>query len=140
MGEKMVPGMKHSIMFIEDLLNMLPRSTAVSAGHQSKSCSVYEKCEDIFFPKIIFIELNMFYKNSSETVKALRKCNRIVPIMGCLLQKTDFLHFFLKTDLFQDFFFKEGNSLELHLFFIIPAEVQVIVSIKYSWARLIRLC
>ena len=23
--------------------------TAVSAGHQSKSCSVYKKCEDIFF-------------------------------------------------------------------------------------------
>ena len=34
--------------------------TAVSAGHQSKSCSVYEKCEDIFFPEIIFLELNMF--------------------------------------------------------------------------------
>ena len=29
-------------------------NTAVSAGHQSKSCSVYEKCEDIFFPEPIF--------------------------------------------------------------------------------------
>ena len=83
--------------------------TAVSAGHQSKSCSVYEKCEDIFFPEIFFLELNMFYKKSSETVKTLRKCNRTEKKrkqkMGCLLQKTDFFHFFLKTDLFQDYFF-----------------------------------
>ena len=40
--------------------------TAVSAGHQSKSCSVYEKCEDIFFPEIIFLELNMFYKKAQK--------------------------------------------------------------------------
>ena len=44
-------------------------NTAVSAGHQIKSCSVYEKCEDIFFPETTFVELNMFYKKSSETVK-----------------------------------------------------------------------
>ena len=30
----------------------------------------------LFFPEIIFLELNMFFKKSSETVKSLRKCNR----------------------------------------------------------------
>ena len=35
------------IFFFKKLI--LAYSTAVSAGHQSKSCSVYKKCEDIFF-------------------------------------------------------------------------------------------
>ena len=38
-----------NLLLSEILLPREAHCTAVSAGHQSKSCSVYKKCEDIFF-------------------------------------------------------------------------------------------
>ena len=85
----------------------MTEATAVSAGHQSKSCSVYEKCEDILFPEIIFLELNMFYKKSSETVKTLRKCNRTEKKKknGLSAAKNGFFSFFSENRPFSRFFF-----------------------------------
>ena len=42
--------------------------TAVSAGHQSKSCSVYKKCEDIFFLEPFYFVTFFFAKVISEDI------------------------------------------------------------------------
>ena len=47
--------------------------TAVSSGHQSKSCSVYKKYENIFLPESIYLELHMFYKKKLLLRKVFRK-------------------------------------------------------------------
>ena len=44
------------------------RDTAVSAGHQSKSCSVYKKCEDIFFLEPFYFVTIFFAKVISEDI------------------------------------------------------------------------
>ena len=45
-----------SIKFIHTGARFNIQVTAVSANHQSKSCSVYKKCEDIFFLECVVSE------------------------------------------------------------------------------------
>ena len=45
-----------------------PSATAVSAGHQSKSCTVYKKYEDIFFLEPFYFVTILFAKVISEDI------------------------------------------------------------------------